>query len=93
MGMMYLTSQACFSTTFLKNCCRGDSLRTTTCPKTVFGGKQWHAPCKILSLQQSFFMSSEFHGDHKTHRGEVNLATLSFGNTTRLKTVVSVLGS
>ena len=34
---------------------------------TVAGGKQGHAACKILSLQQSlFYVSVEFHGDHKT---------------------------
>ena len=46
---------------------------TTTCPKTVVGGKQGHAPCKISLLQESLFLASvEFYGGHKT---EVNLAT------------------
>ena len=35
------------STTLLKHCGRGESLETATCPKTVVGGKQGHAPCKI----------------------------------------------
>ena len=52
----FLPSRARFSTTFLKNCGRGESLRTTTCPKTVVGGKQSHAPCKILSLKQNVFL-------------------------------------
>ena len=34
-------------------------------------------------------MSVEFHGDHKTHEGDVNLDTLSIGNITGHKTVVS----
>ena len=29
-------------------------------------GKQGHAPCEILSPQQSFSVSVEFDGDHKT---------------------------
>ena len=45
---------------------RGESLGTTTCPKAVVGGRQWHAPCKVLLLQQGLlFVSFEFHGDHK----------------------------
>ena len=65
---------------------------TTTCLKTVVGGKQGHAPCKILSLQQStFFVSVEFHGDHKAvTKMRCNLATLSLGDITRLTTAVSV---
>ena len=39
---------------------------TTTCPKTVVGGRQGNAPCKSLLLQPSLFVSVEFHGDHKT---------------------------
>ena len=59
--------QATFSTTFLKNCGRGESLKTTTCVKTVVGGKQGHAPCEILSLYKtSFFVSIKFNGDHTT---------------------------
>ena len=51
----FLPSQASFSTTFLKNCGRSVSLGTTTCPKTVVGGKQGHAPSKMPLLQQSLF--------------------------------------
>ena len=36
------------STTFLKNCGRGESPLTSTCVKTVVGGKQGHASCEIL---------------------------------------------
>ena len=46
----FLPSIASFSTTFLKNCGRGESLRATTCPTTVVVGKQWYGPCKILLL-------------------------------------------
>ena len=48
--------QASFSTTFLKNYGRGESLRTATCPKIMVGGKQGHASCKILLFQQSLFL-------------------------------------
>ena len=61
----FLPSRDNFSTTILKNCGRGESLRITTCLRTVVEGKQGHVPCKILLLHQSlFFVSVEFHGDH-----------------------------
>ena len=57
--------RASLFTTLLKNCGRGESLETTTCPKTVVGGKQGHAPWKIPLLQQTlFFVPIKFHGDH-----------------------------
>ena len=63
--VVFLPSQARFSTTFLKNCGRGEGLRTTICLETVVGGKQGRAPCKLLFLQQCFFfVSVKFHGDH-----------------------------
>ena len=46
------------SATFLKNCGRGECLGTTKCARTVVGGKQGHAPCKILLPQQSIFCIS-----------------------------------
>ena len=52
----FLPSRASFHTTFLKNCGRGERLRTTTCLGTVVGGKQGHAPCRILLLQLSPFL-------------------------------------
>ena len=65
--VVFLPSRACFSTTFLKNCGRGDSLRTTTCLRNVDVGKQVLAHCKIFLFQQSlFFVSVLFHGHHKT---------------------------
>ena len=61
----FLPSRTRFSTTFLKNCGRDESLGTTTCLKNVVGGKQGHALCNIHLLQQSlFFVSVKFHGDH-----------------------------
>ena len=51
----FLPCRASFSTTFLKNCDSGESLGTTTCLKTAVGGKQGHAPSKILTFQQSIF--------------------------------------
>ena len=41
----FLSSRACFSTTFLKNCGRGECLGTTSCLRTMVGGKQGHVPC------------------------------------------------
>ena len=41
----FLLSLASFLTTFLENSGGGESLRTTTCHKTVFGDEQGHAPC------------------------------------------------
>ena len=57
--------RASLSTTFHKNCGRGKSDRTTTCPKTVARCKQRHA-CKILSLQLKPLFPAELHGDNKT---------------------------
>ena len=55
---VFLSSRASFPPHFLK---------IVVEVKTLVGGKQWHAPCKMRSLQQSFFVVSvEFHGDHKT---------------------------
>ena len=49
----FLPSRTSFSTTFLKNCGRGEGFRTTTCHKTVVGGKQGHAACKLFLIQRS----------------------------------------
>ena len=49
----FLPSRNSFSTTFLKNCGKGESHRTTTCLNTVVGGRHGHAPCKILSLHKA----------------------------------------
>ena len=49
----FLPSGASSSNTYLRTCGGGESLRTTTCPKTVAGVNQEHAPGKILLLQQS----------------------------------------
>ena len=35
-------------------------------------------------------VSVEFHGDHKTLKAEMNLVTISFGDITGFKIVVSV---
>ena len=45
-----------FSTAFLEHCGGCGSHGTTTCLERVVGGKQGHAPCKILSLRQSSFL-------------------------------------
>ena len=54
----FLPPGASFTPHFIKNSGRGESLRTATCSKTVVGGKQGQAPCRILSLKQSFFFVS-----------------------------------
>ena len=64
MGFQYvafLPSRASSHTIFLKNCGRGEGLRTTTCLRSVDGGKQWPAPCNILLRQQIVFVSRTFH--------------------------------
>ena len=63
---VYVCIYICFYTIFHKNCGRGESLGTTTYHKTVVGGKQGHALCKILLPQQSLFAPVECHEDHKT---------------------------
>ena len=55
-NVMFLPSEASFSTTFLKNDGRGECLWTATCLKIMVGGRQWDDPCEILSLQQSLFL-------------------------------------
>ena len=52
----FLPSKASFSSTFLRNNGRGEGFCITRCAKTVVGGKQGHAPCRILLLQQSLFL-------------------------------------
>ena len=63
----FLPSCVSFTTSFKKNCGRGEGFRTTTCFRIVVEGKQGYASCKILSLQQGLlFVSFQFHRDHKT---------------------------
>ena len=52
----FLPSQATFSSTCIKNCCRGEWLRITTCFRAVVGARQRYAPCKILLLQHSLYL-------------------------------------
>ena len=62
----FLLSRASYSTTFLKNCGRGERIRSNTCPKTVVGDKQGHAPRRILSLPKASVVPVEFIGEQKT---------------------------
>ena len=48
--------RANFPTIFLENYGRGECLETTTCLRTVFGGKQVLAPCKMLLLHNASFL-------------------------------------
>ena len=56
----FLPSRASLSITFLKNCGRGEGHRTTTCPKTVVGGKQGNAPSKIILLHKASLCQLNF---------------------------------
>ena len=47
---------ASFCTTFNKKCGRAEDLGNATCPKSVVGGKQVHACCKICLHQQIMFL-------------------------------------
>ena len=57
-AMAFLSSQTSFYTTFIEHCGRCDSHRTTTCLKTVVGGKQGHATYKVLLLHEACFCVS-----------------------------------
>ena len=59
-------SQATFLPHFLKIVIRVKASGPPPVLITVVGGKQGHASCGILSLQQSLFLSVKFHGDHRT---------------------------
>ena len=48
LDVAFLLSRASITTTFLKNCGRGESLGTTTCLTTVAGEKHGHAACKVV---------------------------------------------
>ena len=84
--------QTSFYTTFLINCGGGCGLETTTCLKTVVGGKQGHIPCKtFLSLANPFFVSIEFFTIIILSHPSGEYAPLSsFGDIARFKAVVSV---
>ena len=45
-GCIVPAPRACFSSTFHKNCGRGESHGPTTCLRTVIGGKQDMLPVK-----------------------------------------------
>ena len=75
-AVAFLPSRASFSATFLMSCA-GECFGSTTCH--VVGGRQGHAPCNILLLKQSLFVSVEFNVYHKTvTQMRYNLATLNF---------------
>ena len=44
-------------------------------------------PIKYFCSNKSSFVLVKFHGNHKTHKVEVNLATLNFGDINGFKTV------
>ena len=68
----FLPSLASFSTTFRKDCGRGEGLGITTCPKCVVLGKHGHAPCKMLLLQQSLFLC-------RLNFMEITITVINFG--------------
>ena len=64
--VVFLPFRASFSTIFLANCGRGDSLGTTICLKTVVVVNKSMLPVKYLCSSKASFVSAEFHQDHKT---------------------------
>ena len=83
----FLHSKSSFSTTFLKNRGRGESLVTTTCLKTLVKGKQKHAPVKYFCFNKAPFIGSvELHGDDENvAKMRQNLATSVLGIRQGLK--------
>ena len=55
--LAFLPSRACFFTTFLTNCGRGESLVTTTCLKTVAGVNKGLLPVKYINSNKATFFS------------------------------------
>ena len=62
--LVFLPSQAGFSTRFHKNCRRGESLETTTCRKTVVGVIKGMLPVKYIHSNKAIFVSVQSHRDH-----------------------------
>ena len=81
--VVFLPSRASFST-FLKNCGRCESLRTTTRLKSVVGVRYFCSNKASSCVNQILWRSKV------CHKVEVNLSTLNFGDITRYKTVMSV---
>ena len=62
----FLPSRASFSTTFINNCGRGESLRTTACLKAVVGVSKGMLPVQYFCSTNPIFVSVDFNGDHET---------------------------
>ena len=56
LDVAFLPSRASFPATFLTNGGRDGGLVTTTCPKAVVGGMQWHAPVKYICSNKASFL-------------------------------------
>ena len=54
----FLPSRASFFTIFIKNCCRDESVRTTTCLKTVVGVSKGMLPAKYFCSSKASFCVS-----------------------------------
>ena len=79
--IVFLASRARFSTTFINNCGGGESLWTTTCLRNVVGVSNSILPVKYFCSNDASFLS--FECNHRTAtKMRLNMATLSFGNTT-----------
>ena len=65
-NIAFLFSRVSFCITFLKNYGKGYGFGTAICLKTVVGGKQGHAPCRIFSLHRCSFAAFEINGDRIT---------------------------
>ena len=90
-GVAFMLSRASFSSTFPKDCGRGEGLWATTCLKTVVRGKCGHASCNILfSIEPLFLCQSNVMEMIRLTEMRLNLATFNVGDSTRFKTVLSV---
>ena len=56
----FLPNRSSFATMFPQNCCRGESLRTTTCLKTVFGVSKGMLPVKYVRSTKLPFAPVKF---------------------------------
>ena len=80
-----------FFTTFLKTCGRGESLGTTTCPKTVVWVSKGMLPVKYACSNKASFVTVKFYGYHMTATEmRYNQATLNIDDMTEFKMVVSI---
>ena len=90
-GRNVLALPSLFYATFLKNCGRDVSLGLPHVLKLWLGVSNGMLPVKYFNSNKASFCISQISlRSHGCHKDDVNLATLSFGDIARFKTVVSV---